>query len=201
MFELDHLAVSAASLADGVAFVEAALGVTLAPGGVHEAMGTHNRLLSLGPGLYLEVIAVDPAGRDPGRPRWFDLDRFEGPPRLTNWILRCDDLAAGLARAPRGTGEIMALRRGDLAWRMAVPARGVLPFDDLAPALIQWEGAAHPAARLPEAGCRLEGLEVRHPRASALAEVFGDVAGVSFTDGPAGLRARFATPKGRVVLD
>ena len=47
--ELDHLAVSAASLAEGAAAVEAVLGVTLAPGGVHPHMGTHNRLLSLGP--------------------------------------------------------------------------------------------------------------------------------------------------------
>ena len=39
---------------------EGALGATPAPGGHHPLMGTHNQLLSLGPGEYLEVIAIDP---------------------------------------------------------------------------------------------------------------------------------------------
>jgi hypothetical protein len=33
------------------------------------------------------------------------------------------------------------------------------------PTLIQWEGDRHPAASLPDSGCRLERLAVRHPRA------------------------------------
>ncbi len=54
----DHLAISAASLEQGALAVEAMLGVGLEPGGKHAFMGTHNRLLSLGPGEYLEVIAI-----------------------------------------------------------------------------------------------------------------------------------------------
>ena len=61
--------------------------------------------LSLGAGEYMEVIAVNPAAPPPGRPRWFDLDRFTGAPRITNWILRCDDLDAALSLAPPGTGR------------------------------------------------------------------------------------------------
>ena len=80
MLELDHLAVSAADLAVGTARIEDLFGVRLAPGGKHPDMGTHNRLLSLGPGLYLEVIAIDAAAPPPDRPRWFDLDNFDGPP-------------------------------------------------------------------------------------------------------------------------
>ena len=49
MAELDHFALSASTLEEGVAAVEAALGVPLAGGGRHEKMGTHNRLLGLGP--------------------------------------------------------------------------------------------------------------------------------------------------------
>ncbi|WP_108482612.1 VOC family protein [Oceaniglobus ichthyenteri] len=200
--KLDHLAIAATVLEDGVAFVEAAFGVTMAPGGAHGAMGTHNRLLSLGPDLYLEVIAIDPAGRDPGRPRWFDLDRFVGLPRLSNWIVACDDLRAGLAAAPEGTGEVVELQRGDLTWSMAVPASGVLPYDGVAPALIQWHGGAHPAPRLPDVGCRLIALEVVHPEGAALAAHFPDMDGpVSIAIGPTpGLRATFETPKGRVTL-
>lgn len=204
MLCLDHIAVSATSLEEGVRAVERALGVSLAPGGAHAAMGTHNRLLHLGPGLYLEVIAVDPQAPPPGRARWFGLDGFFGPPRLSNWIARTDDLAAALAAAPEGTGVPMALTRGDLAWQMAVPEDGLLPFDGCFPALIEWQGAAHPAARLPDAGCRLIGVEVIHPRAGdlrrALAGLLDDPRVAVVHGGEPALRAQIDTPGGRRVL-
>ncbi|MFZ1661557.1 MAG: VOC family protein, partial [Paracoccaceae bacterium] len=40
--ELDHIAVSAATLDEGIAHVEATLGVPLAGGGQHAYMSTHN---------------------------------------------------------------------------------------------------------------------------------------------------------------
>ena len=167
MLRLDHLAVSAATLQDGVAWVENALGVALAPGGKHGHMSTHNRLLGLGD-IYLEVIAVDPAATAPDWPRWFDLDHFTGSPRLTNWIAACDDLDAELALSPGGTGTPVALERGDLRWRMAVPTDGRLPCDGCFPALISWQGTRHPAALLPDVGVRLNKLVVTHPNALAL---------------------------------
>ena len=154
---LDHLAVSALTLDEGVAVVEAALGVALAGGGQNPHMATHNRLLGLGD-AYLEVIAADPAAPAPVWPRWFDLDRFTGPPRLTNWIAACDDLEAALAASPDGTGTPVDLARGDYRWRMAVPADGQLPFDGCFPALIQWQGALHPARALPDAGLRARAM-------------------------------------------
>ncbi len=123
---IDHLAVSAATLAEGAAAVEAALGVGLTGGGEHPAMGTHNRLLSLGD-LYLEVIAVNPAAPPPGRPRWFDLDRFRGPPRLTTWICRCDDLPAALAAAPPARGRPWRWRGAISAGRWPCPTTGAFP--------------------------------------------------------------------------
>ena len=166
--ELDHLAVTCGDLGEGVSAVEAALGVSLAPGGQHDHMGTWNRLLSLGPGLYLEVIAPDPAAPRPAWPRWFDLDAQAGPPRLTHWICRVDDLAAALAAAPDGAGRATDLARGDFRWRMAVPETGRLPFDDTYPALIEWRAGGHPADRLPDTGCRLRRLTVTHPHAASL---------------------------------
>ncbi|MGC9418708.1 MAG: VOC family protein [Rhodovulum sp.] len=205
MLTLDHLAIAAETLEAGVAAVEDRLEVRLSPGGRHAAMGTHNRLLRLGPGLYLEVIAIDPAAPPPGRPRWFDLDRFAGPPRLTNWIARCDDLDAALACAPDGTGVPMELARGDLRWRMAVPEDGRLPFDGLFPALISWQGAAHPAALLPETGCRLAGLELVHPQAEALRLALRGMIDdplIAVHSGPApAMRALIDTPSGRRVLE
>ncbi|KZZ67236.1 VOC family protein, partial [Sulfitobacter sp. HI0129] len=140
MLSLDHLAVAGEDLAAARAHAETALDVILQPGGRHDVFGTHNRLLGLADGLYLEAIAADPDAPAPDRARWFDLDRFSGPARLTNWICRCDDLDAALARLPDGFGRPVDLQRGDLRWRMSVPEEGRLPFDNLAPALIQWTG-------------------------------------------------------------
>ena len=200
--ELDHLAISAATLAEGVAMVEALLGVALAAGGSHPHMGTHNRLLGLGPGLYLEVIAVDPAAVRPAGPRWFDLDRFTGPPRLTNWICRTDDLDGALAAAPPGIGLPVALARGDYRWRMAVPPTGILPFDDAHPALIEWQGDLHPANALPDSGCRLRRLVVVHPEAAALRRHLGALTDprVAFETGQRALMAELQTPGGPRVL-
>lgn len=200
----DHVAVAALGLDEGVAAVEAALGVRLAGGGEHPAMGTHNRLLGLGD-LYLEVIAVNPGAPAPGRPRWFDLDRFAGRPRLTNWVCRCDDLGAELALSPPGTGVPMALQRGDFRWEMAVPADGRLPFDGAFPALIRWNGALHPAPLLPESGLRLRRFEIAHPEAAllrdALAGRLADPRVVVADGAEKAMRATFDTPHGLRVLE
>lgn len=199
---LDHIAVAATALEAGVAATEAALGLALAGGGRHAAMGTHNRLMGLGD-TYLEVIAIDPEAPGPGRPRWFDLDRFAGPPRLTNWILRCDDLEAALARAPAGCGRPMAFERNGLRWRMAVPKDGILPFGGLFPALIQWEGEAagpdHPRNRLPVTGARLARLSVVTPEAAAFGAALApllDDARVEIMPGLPRLSALIETPHG-----
>lgn len=199
---LDHLAVAAGSLAEGREWVEACLGLRLAAGGRHVHFGTHNLLLGLAEGIYLEVIAVDPEAPAPGYPRWFDLDRFSGPPRPWVWICAVDDLDAALARHP-GAGVPVALSRGDLRWRMAVPGTGVLPRDNRFPALIEWQGSAHPSARLAASGARLERLVVAHPEAAALR---ADLAGlrnprVVFEPGTPALRAEIETPHGRRVLE
>ncbi len=165
---LDHLVISCDTLEEGAAAVEETLGIAPVAGGRHASMGTHNRLLSLGPGAYLEVIAIDPTAPAPDHARWFGLDGFSGPPRLTNWVVRCGDLAQAAALAPRGIGRIAELARGDFRWAITIPEDGMLPFDGLFPGLIQWHGDAHPAAQLPDAGLRLGRLNLCHPRAEML---------------------------------
>lgn len=202
MMQLDHLAVAGSTLEEASAAVEAALGVAMQPGGKHDLFGTHNRLLGLADGLYLEAIAVDPGAPLPGRPRWFDLDRFSGAARPCNWVCRTDDLDAVLARLPDGAGVPVALRRGDLRWSMAVPQDGILPFDNLFPALIEWQGALHPAAMLAPSGCALRRLVVAHPQAEALRQALAGFADprVVFETGAPGLMAEFDTPHGVRVL-
>lgn len=200
--QLDHLAVAACTLDEGRAWVEAALGVSLQTGGTHAHFGTHNLLLGLEDGLYLEVIAVDPDAPVPGHRRWFDLDRFDGPPRLCTWICRAGDLDAMVARFPL-IGQVVPLARGDLRWRMAVPEDGILPFDNVFPAIMQWDGAAHPAARLTASGCRLRRLVVEHSEVQTLRAQLAPVlkdARIEFRTGPAGVRAEFETPGGLRAL-
>lgn len=200
----DHLAIAATDLEAGAATIAAALGVPLEAGGRHAAMGTHNRLLSLGPGEYLEVIAIDPAAPGPGRPRWFALDTFAGDPAPRAWILRADDLGAALAQAPAGTGTPMTFRRDALTWQMAVPDTGLLPFDGVAPAVIEWgPGVTHPADRLPDRGIRLAALTLRHPDAAGLRAALAPLTAeprLSIETGAPGIEAWFDTPAGRRVL-
>ncbi len=204
MIEIDHLAVAGETLDEAVAHVEATLGVALEPGGVHVEMGTHNRLLSLGPGMYLEAIAINPAAKAPQRPRWFDLDRFEGRPRLANWIVRTTDMEAALQSAPGEIGVPIPFQRGKFSWTMAVPGTGRLPYDGAAPALIAWDAATHPADLLPDAGCRLERLEIGHPEAAALLWEFPALENlplVDITETPEPrLAAHIRTPLGLIVL-
>lgn len=204
--QFDHFAITAATLEEGAAAFEEAVGVALVPGGKHPHMGTHNRLLGLGD-LYLELIAADPEVPHPGWPRWFDMDSFAGRPRITNWICRSDDLVGDVATAQGVgfTGIPTPLTRGDLSWRFAIPPNGKLPFDDAYPALMQWDCAVTPPQRLADAGVRLTRLEIAHPEAPALkAALLGllDEPRVVITPGPQkAMRATFVTPHGTRVFE
>ncbi|WP_380053365.1 VOC family protein [Falsihalocynthiibacter sp. SS001] len=201
--EIDHFAISCARLADGVAYVEDTLGVKMGAIGYHPKMGTHNRLLSLGPSIYLEVIAIDPDATSPNYPRWFDLDGFAGTPRVTNWICRTGDLSGCLAKSPANTGEPMAFERNAFRWDMAVPKDGKLPFSGGFPALIQWHGDAHPAPLLDDTDVRLKSLRVFNPDAAACAAALEPLGGdklAEFVKGEVGFELELATPSGTKVL-
>jgi hypothetical protein len=208
--EVDHLVVAADTVADGVAWCEATLGVTPGAGGRHAFMGTHNRLLNLSgggyPRCYLEIIAIDPDAPAPARPRWFGLDtRAPGPPTLWHVVARTAALVP-TREALRGLGldpgEPLAASRpspqGLLRWQITVPADGALRCSGALPTLIQWDGT-HPADHLPPCGVSLRALTLRgvDPAAGA---VLG-LAGTSFpaTAGPA-LSAVLAGPAGEVAL-
>jgi hypothetical protein len=211
---LDHLVVAARTLEEGAAWVEQRLGVATVPGGRHAGMGTHNRLLSLGAGTYLEVIAVDPGGAPAVRPRWFGLDRpevraaLEKSPRLLHWVCRSGDLEAARAVAPEDFGAIMPFERGDYRWRITVPDDGALPMQGELPTLIEWEGARHPCDRLPESACVLKRLTIELPEGAASRTplirlgVLPPVAVVTIAPcSGARLRAEIACPGGTVMLE
>ncbi|PSL22057.1 VOC family protein [Shimia abyssi] len=199
--KLDHLAVAGETLPEAVDYVEEALGVKMLPGGRHEHFGTHNQLLGLADGLYLEAIAIDPVATAPDYARWFDLDRFSGSARLCNWICNVEDLDETLEGLKLDAGIPVSLSRGELRWRMAVPQDGVLPFHNLFPALIEWNVKVTPAELLPQSGCSLQRLEIFHPEADVLhAALRLEDAKVAFALGQAEIVATFDTPHGVRVL-
>ncbi|MFN3493372.1 MAG: VOC family protein, partial [Hydrogenophaga sp.] len=185
---LDHLVVAADTLADGVAWCEATLGVTPGPGGEHALFGTHNRLLKLqgetDPPAYLEIIAIQPEAtptRAADLKRWFDLDnpalqerlRDQGP-QLVHWVARVPAIEASV-QALQGLGiergpVLQASRptpQGLLRWRISVRDDGQRLFEGALPTLIEW-GDTHPARAMVDSGVALTAFEVSHPDTRAL---------------------------------
>lgn len=204
--ELDHLVVTAPTLAAGSRHVENCLGIGPHAGGSHPGMGTHNRLLRLGAGLYLEVIAIDPEAEALPEPRWFGLDGDAREPGLVTWVARCRDLDGCVTQARHDPGPIRTMRRGELQWRIAFPRDGCLPEGGLLPPLIEWPAEArHPASTLNDDGLELLALEGHHPepaRLHNLLEPIGLDTVVQISTGRATrLRARIRTPAGVCVLD
>ncbi len=207
--EPDHLVVAALSLEQGCDWVEQRLGARPQPGGRHVAMGTHNALLSIGPRLYLEVIAVDPEGTRPARPRWFDLDEprmkaalAEGP-QLIHWVVRTTAIDIAVARIPE-LGAVTPMARGDFSWRITLPVDGQRPGRGLVPTLIQWPDARHPTDRLPDVGLRPAVLAGEHPepaqvRAQLATLGLSDTLKVTYAKSPR-LAAMIRTPRGMATL-
>ena len=225
---LDHLVVLAPSLASGVAWAEATLGVTPGPGGEHLLMGTHNRLLRLGNGsdqsttqqgaAYLEIIAIKPAATptlQPPERRWFDMDDpalservAQMGPQLVHWVARVPALAAALqAWRELGIdrGEARAASRptpgGLLQWQISLRPDGQRLFDGCLPTLIEW-GPHHPTATMADSGLTLQSLTLQHPQATLLLAACQAIGldEVLITDGPARLSAQLSTPGGPLTL-
>ena len=80
-------------------------------GGKHEIFGTHNNLLGLKDGLYLEAISIDPSSNKINYPRWFNLDNFHGPPKLTNWICNCEKIEEIVMNTSVDVGKVKKITR------------------------------------------------------------------------------------------
>ena len=207
---LDHLVVAAITLADGIDYVASATGATPQPGGKHVAMGTHNALLRLGARVYLEIIAIDPDGIRPARPRWFGLDdpalqaELAEQPRLIHWVARTDDIDRAMAACPLAAAPVHAFSRGDYRWRIGIPDDGRLPARGIVPTLIQWDVPFHPADRLPESKVSLAQLAATcadpAPVRAALATMgLSAVLPVTY-DRETRLAAMLRTPRGACTL-
>ena len=166
---VDHILLGVPDLDQAVAELAKVFGVTPVHGGKHPR-GTHNALLSLGPGVYLELIALQPGvkGAEVGMA---DLDKLARP-QLIGWAVSSPDLAALRARLAPGGFTLSAPQAGSrttpkgevLRWQAA----GLEDGPAGAPFFLAWSAdTAHPAATSP-GGCSLTTLEVATPAAARL---------------------------------
>ncbi len=205
MHELDHLLWEELRLSEGEKRFADATGVTPAFGGEHPHAGTHNSLLSLGRGKYLEVIALDPA-----RPETANLLK-EVPlgftPRLFTFGVKAYDLAlveklveeAGLNIT--GLHDISRLSPEGhvLKWRTVVV--GGHDFGNFIPFFTRCGEMVHPSQTSPQ-GCELLEFSVGHPQHLELVQLYKALrvnVPVVESQHPE-LRAVLSTPKGVVTL-
>ncbi|HYD79278.1 MAG TPA: VOC family protein [Paucimonas sp.] len=173
MTVLDHIVIVAASLPEGLDYCEAQLGVRPPKGGEHPRMGTHNHLLKLGAGVFLEVIAINPAADAPAGPRWFGMDSPQQRTRCANgpypatFVVRTKNIAATANRLPE-VGAVQDMTRGVLQWKITIPEDGLLVEGGTLPSLIEWPESVEPTDFMPDAGYRLLRLEAHHPQPQVL---------------------------------
>jgi hypothetical protein len=164
---IDHLVYATPDLQLGIETIEKLFGVHATPGGQHPGRGTRNALVSLGPGVYLEIIGPDPEQSTPALPRPFGIDDLKEP-RLATWVAKRESLESFVKEAARGgvkLGQVIdgSRRRTDgvmLSWRYTDPRTVV--FDGLVPFFIDWGKTPHPSETATP-GASLIGLRAEHP--------------------------------------
>ena len=147
--EIDHFVWGVSDLDEGCAEIERLFGVAPERGGAHPAHGTCNALLSLGTGLYLEIMA--PNAPPPGSigERLANLEA----PGLVTWVLRSNVLEAlhqsvvdqSLDAVPLGPVDTERLTpQGErLVWQLLFLTQH--SFGGLVPFFIDWQATEHPS--------------------------------------------------------
>jgi hypothetical protein len=199
---IDHLVYATPDLDQGVAEIEMLLGVRPTPGGQHPGRGTRNALVSLGPGIYLEIIAPDPTQPTPDSPRSFGLDTLRKS-KLVTWAANATALDS-LRRDAANKGIVLgSVRSGSrsrpdgvvLSWQFTDP--GMTMFDGIIPFFIEWATSTHPSATSAQ-GAKLLALRAEHPNPQLVQQTLdrlsldlkvrqaGSAALVAIIDGPRG---------------
>lgn len=179
---LDHLLIGVRDLTWGCDYLEQYLGVRPVEGGSHPGQGTRNAILVLEDGVYLEVIAPDPAQGSTRLSRY--LQTVERPALLW-WAVRVDDLDVVEEALSELSVDVSAHVPGE---RELPDAQGVLRWELLLadgaglgntmPFFIDWHDMKHhPSTTAPAAG-RLQRFETNLSALSGL-----KISNVCFGDG------------------
>jgi Glyoxalase-like domain len=227
---LDHIVIAAVSLESGEHWLAQRLGVTLQNGGQHAGWGTHNKLLQLGAGVYLELIAIDPNQAEPsvvgadGKTRKLDrpfgLDQpatrraLAHQPRLLHYVMRTRQLAAAAGAIDYDCGVVNEMRRGSLSWQITL-GEGGMPclfgergtsagreLVSVLPTLIDWGNTPHPGTTLEQRGVTFQSLTIAANalKLIRLGGVSRDPRMVLQQAGHSALGVELQTPQGWVLL-
>lgn len=193
---VDHILLGVPDLQSGMKAFEQATGVKPVYGGKHPGRGTENALVSLGDGIYLELIAPQPTP-DAQDDFTRELAALKAP-TLVGWAAHTTEIAALRERLIHDGFATTELRRGSrltpagtrLQWTTFSIEK---PQIATAPFFIEWGASTvHPSKSSP-GGCTVKAFEIDDPQAADLARLL-DAAGVA-------LRPRSAeNPHMRLVL-
>jgi hypothetical protein len=203
--DIDHVIVGIDSLERGIDLLRQLTGLTAVYGGAHPNAGTHNALLSLGPGKYLELLAPNP--KDSVRtPRTRALSRYRGPIPI-GWAAlapNADSLRTVFIQRGLPGGNVVPGSRArpdgsTLRWRTVSPwgplNRAILPF------FIEWTPGTHPSTQSPT-GCTLVTMRLVTPRPDSVRALLGAASLRVAVDsgGIDGINLELECPTGRVKL-
>lgn len=181
MLTLDHLTIIAPTLAEGVQHVSDCIGLEVPFGTRHDYMGTHNHRLQLGKNVYLEIVALDPNGVDPGRARWFGVDDagkvrsdWEQGRRLRGWVAAVSNIE-GIASQHPEFGEVVPLPFQAPEFAFTIPTDGSLPLGGVLPSLIDHRGDPTKMADIPDLGARLVSFCLQHPDPEKISAMYVDL--------------------------
>ena len=204
---IDHLLYATSDLQRGMDEIENLLGVRPVKGGHHPQYGTHNALLSLGPGIYLEVIARDPELASPNHGALIDIPETDRS-GLVTWVFRVANIQdsfealrdSGVLLGPINTGSRRKPDGQVISWELTDPyAR---PFSGAIPFLINWGNTVHPSVVVPSGGLLVE-LTITHPEADKVRDVLSILgAGVKVVHGDQfHLSAKIKTENGVRIIE
>ncbi len=202
--QIDHILLGIDDLDRGMESFEKLTGVRPVYGGKHPG-GTHNALVSLGDGTYLEILALQP-----GVPPPKEYAGLEQLHTLTpiGWAVSSKDsaqlrdrlIAAGMPVTESNAGSRKTPTGATLAWQTFSLKDN---FEE-APFFIVWSAqTAHPSTTSPT-GCKLQHWRIASPHQKNLEQLRHtlDLQHLDLADGPTtALRLSLSCPKGPVELD
>ena len=178
---IDHVVIGTSNLILGTGELESKFSHKLSPGGEHKVMGTHNNLLKLQLGIYLEVIANNPNADKPSRARWFSLDEYniiekiKYEPRALCWVLEVENIEDTVKKCGYNPGEILQLSRNGMNWKVSVPPDGKLIDNGILPILIEWNKDQHPSKKLSNSKVSLKKLRLYHPETKKINNIISNL--------------------------
>jgi len=187
---VDHILLGVPDLPSGMKAFEQATGVKPVYGGKHPGRGTENALVSLGDGIYLELIAPQ---QQPDSTNDFTRQLAAlKKPTLVGWAAHTNDIAALREKLSSDGFTVSDLRPGS----RLTPAGTRLEWTTLsidkpeiatAPFFIQWGAkTVHPSQSSP-GSCTVKSFEVTDPQSKDLSRLLNDAAvalGPSSSDKP-----------------